>query len=283
MKQVQNLGYSVTLKIEKKKKKQRSKQRWINSKKKCKNINDNINNKRCKKELTYILNKIGKTELSSKRISQRYKITVLDNSQDKSCDEPLQATKIIFEKTLKPSSMATHPGVYCLKTNDMSLSQDKIWHAYKRLTEIESVFKSMKSELGLRPIYHWKEKSIDAHLFITLLAYQCVQTIRSKLKANNIYSSWETIRRELSAHQMTTIEFKRKDGTTLKTRKASKPDLWQKELYDALAIKLMSGGMTKIIIEDQLFILQKVAPSGFCGLSNYLNLLWFFSKMLNLG
>jgi hypothetical protein len=218
-----------------------------NFEKKLQKLNNNLNKKRCKKELAHILKKIGRIEQAAKGISQHYKITVLDNSQTKNSEDQLQATIILYEKILKPSTMATHPGVYCLKTNDMTLEAEEMWRTYMRLTEVESVFRSMKSELGLRPIYHWKEKRIEAHLFITLLAYQSVQVIRTKLKENNIYSSWETIRRELSCHQITTTEYQRKDGTVLEVKKANMPKLFQQNIYSALGIKFLPGGVTKTV------------------------------------
>lgn len=42
------------------------------------------------------------------------------------------------------------------------------------LSDLESIFRSLKSELGLRPIFHLKEERSDGHLFITVLAYLCV-------------------------------------------------------------------------------------------------------------
>ncbi len=50
------------------------------------------------------------------------------------------------------------------------------------LTDLETVFRRLKSEFGLRPIYHHKEERADGHLFITILAYQAVQVIRRNLK-----------------------------------------------------------------------------------------------------
>ena len=59
------------------------------------------------------------------------------------------------------------------------------------LTDLESVFRSLKSELGLRPVYHSKEDRSDGHLFITVLAYQCVQAMRA-IKEAGINDSWVT-------------------------------------------------------------------------------------------
>jgi transposase len=49
------------------------------------------------------------------------------------------------------------------------------------LTEVESAFRSMKTELGLRPVYHQKQDRIVGHLFITVLAFRLVQTLRFPL------------------------------------------------------------------------------------------------------
>jgi transposase len=67
------------------------------------------------------------------------------------------------------------------------------------------VFRSLKSELGLRPNYHQKETRIEGHLFITLLAYHLVHTIRTQLKSQGIHDSWETLRRKLENQQRITV------------------------------------------------------------------------------
>lgn len=46
------------------------------------------------------------------------------------------------------------------------------------LTHLEAVFRSLKSELGLRPVYHQNTDRVRAHLFITVLAYHLVHTLR---------------------------------------------------------------------------------------------------------
>ena len=59
----------------------------------------------------------------------------------------------------------------------------EVVRTYWRLTDIERTFRAMNSDLGLRPIYHSKDDRIEAHLFISVLAYHAVQLIRSQLKA----------------------------------------------------------------------------------------------------
>ena len=84
-------------------------------------------------------------------VSHTYKVTVeKDNEADK-------AKNIIWsqKKTEKAS------GVYCLRTDRKDLNEQQIWDIYTMLTDIEVAFRCMKSDLGLRPIYHHKEVRCD--------------------------------------------------------------------------------------------------------------------------
>ena len=66
------------------------------------------------------------------------------------------------------------------------------------LTDLEAVFRSLKSELGLRPVrLRRKEERTDGHLFITVPAYQLVQIIRRQLREKGIHDSWSTLRKAL--------------------------------------------------------------------------------------
>ena len=113
------------------------------------------------------------------------------------------------------------------------------------LTDLEAVFRSLKSELGLRPVYHAKEERGDSHLFITVLAYQCVQLVRHQLRAKGIDLSWRSLRDLLCMQQRVTARFKQKDGRTLHVRKATQPEPKLKSIYDALGIDPLPGGMKK--------------------------------------
>lgn len=61
------------------------------------------------------------------------------------------------------------------------------------LTNLEVVFRSLKTDLGLRPVYHRIERRVEGHLFVSLLAYCVVHAMRLRLKAAGISDSWETI------------------------------------------------------------------------------------------
>ena len=73
-------------------------------------------------------------------------------------------------------------GNYLLKTNREDLSDYAIWNMYMMLTQVEDAFRNLKSNLGLRPNRHHKERRADGHIFITLLAYHLLDAIEFVLR-----------------------------------------------------------------------------------------------------
>jgi transposase len=116
------------------------------------------------------------------------------------------------------------------------------------LTDLEGVFRSLKSELGLRPIYHHKEERVNGHIFITLIVYHLVQILRVQLKAQDFHDNWQTIRRKVENQQRITVTLQREDGKTIHLRKATKAETQQSDLYNLLGISAQPGGIKKTLI-----------------------------------
>jgi hypothetical protein len=110
------------------------------------------------------------------------------------------------------------------------------------------VFRSFKSELGLRPIFHHKEERSEGHLFITVLAYQFVQLIRRHLHAQGINDSWAILRETLCGQVRVTATFRRPDGRALHVRKATEAEAGQLKIYHALGADPNPGGVTKLLV-----------------------------------
>jgi len=109
------------------------------------------------------------------------------------------------------------------------------------LTNLEAVFRSLKTDLGLRPVYHQNERRVDAHLFISLLAYIVVHTIRLQLKTSGINDSWDTLRTTLSGQVRITTTMQRRDGRTIHVRKATRPEPELQNIYTALRLSANPG------------------------------------------
>jgi len=82
-----------------------------------------------------------------------------------------------------------------------------MWRSHVMLTGLEAVFRSLESELGLRPIFHRRESRCEGHLFITVLACQFVQIIRRRLAQAGIHECWSILRERLAGQQRVTDTF----------------------------------------------------------------------------
>ena len=196
---------------------------------------------RGEKRLVKITERIGRLKQRCRGIGQHYRIEYQTETSGK------KLTALIWSKQPVPSTQMSDPGVYCLRSNETSWTPEKLWRTYVTLTDLEAVFRSLKSELGLRPIFHRKEARSDAHLFISVLAYQFVQIMRKRLAERGIHDSWASLRKILQLQRRVTSSFKTRGGRTLNVRKASLPESDLAPLYAALALDPNPGGTKKLI------------------------------------
>ncbi len=127
-------------------------------------------------------------------------------------------------------------GCYHLRSSRKDLSDDSIWHIYITLTKVENAFRLLKSDLGLRPFFHYTEERCDGHIWITILAYHLLRWIEYSLETVGCKLSWQKVRRLLSTHCYTTMIIPTSDGKVRQLRKAGRPDEKQRAVYNHLAI-----------------------------------------------
>ncbi|MDR1275216.1 MAG: IS1634 family transposase [Candidatus Accumulibacter sp.] len=175
-------------------------------------------------------------------VGQQYQIDVRTDP-----DRNERVIALSWQHTLRAGSRFTDPGVYCLRTNLLDWDEETLWRTYITLTDIEAVFRSLKSELGLRPIHHSREDRVDGHLFLSVLAYQFVQFLRTRLMSQGIQESWARLRTTLSLQRRVTVTFTQRDGRSLNVRKATRaePDLLR--LYRALGMNEAPGGIRRFV------------------------------------
>jgi transposase len=195
-----------------------------------------------------VLTRIGRLRQRYSRVARYYDIH-LEKDAATGNAKALVWTRIIpTEDTL--------PGVYCLRTNQADWDESTLWNTYTMLTDLEAVFRSLKSELGLRPIYHHKSARVDGHLFISVLAYHLVHTLRSQLKAQGIHLSWESLRNQFAGQARVTIVLHRDDGQIYHIRKATRPEPHQQVLYNALGVPHLPGKTEKTLIDPRAEVSQ---------------------------
>jgi IS4 transposase len=80
-------------------------------------------------------------------------------------------------------------GKYLLSTSDDSLSPEDVALGYKQLLEVERAFRTLKTTLDLRPLYHRKDERIEAHVFLCFLALLLV-----RIAERQTGQTWDRIR-----------------------------------------------------------------------------------------
>ena len=204
-------------------------------------IADGLTKPRTEKRLVKLHERVGRLKANTKGIAQHYDIELLPDASGE------KAIGLRWTKQPRAGTRLTHPGVYCLRSNETSWDSERLWRTYIMLTDLEAVFRSLKSELGLRPVYHHKKLRVDGHLFITVLAYQFVQIIRRILKDHGIQGRWRSLRGILAVQRRVTASFRRADGGTLHVRKATRPETALAAIYQALNIDPLPGGVKKTV------------------------------------
>ena len=197
------------------------------------------------KKYPKILERIGRLLEKNSRVAQDYRIEVIADK------EKNNAIRIEWQREPQGDQKDKLCGVYCLRTNIPDWSEEQLWTTYTMLTEIEATFRSFKTELGLRPVYHHKEDRVTGHLFITLLAYHLVHTLRYQLKQQGIHLSWESIRNIMSTQQRITITLPTDNDKTIHLRTTTKAEVRQKQIYDALNIKTDPLGKCKTMVDQK--------------------------------
>lgn len=197
-----------------------------------------LNKKHGTKRYEKVVEKIGRLKERFKRVARRYEIEVARDEKTN------LATQIAWQRREQDD----RSGFYCLRSNRLDFKEQALFDIFSMLTDIEEAFRSMKSELGLRPVYHQKERRVDGHLFITVLAYHVLHAICFKLRKRGMTQSWSTIRKGLSTHMRITTTMKRDDGKMIHIRKSSRPEPFHVQIYDALNLPHRPGKTIKTVL-----------------------------------
>ena len=115
-------------------------------------------------------------------------------------------------------------GRYLLRTNLSADNPELLWRCYMQLVFVEEAFRTLKGDLGLRPIYHHKTDRIEAHLFVAFLAYCLSITLRQRLKALAGGLMPRVVFEKLATLQLLDVRVPTTDGRELLLVRRTEPD-----------------------------------------------------------
>jgi transposase len=131
-------------------------------------------------------------------------------------------------------------GHYLLRSNLTGEDPAVLWTRYVQLTQIESVFRSLKTELGIRPIYHQLEHRADAHVLIAFLAYCLSVTLKNRLLIHAPGLTPAAVLEKLATIQMVEVWIPMVDGRWLVLPRHTQPDKDVQAVLDHLRLALPS-------------------------------------------
>ena len=129
----------------------------------------------------------------------------------------------------------TH-GKYLLQTSLDEKDEENIWTYYNVIRTVEETFKTLKSDLDIRPVYHKTDDASKAHLNLAVLAYWVVSTTRYMLKKKGVNVRWEELLRIMSTQQRVTMVAEQDNAHILKVRRSTTPEAKLAKIQDALGI-----------------------------------------------
>lgn len=194
---------------------------------------ESLGKPRGKKNYEKVIERVGRAIGKYPSIAKYY---VIEYERDETNKENM---KDIKWRIALPESVDKDNGVYFLRTNVDKIDEETTWNYYNLIREIECTNRQLKTDLNLRPIYHQKDGASDAHLFLGLLAYWIVNTIRHKLKGHGETCYWTEIVRRMSTQKVVTTEAINALGEKVLMRLCSEPTKAAEDIYDKLKFKKM--------------------------------------------
>ncbi len=224
-------------------------------------LHEGLAKKGCTKRFDKVVERLGRLKERYRRVSGQYTLRIEKATSDaadparaesatgtgtagkgggrrtsKPGQQPVLAAAVLWERNRQHASKDARAGTYVLRTSHTDWTLERVVRTYWQLTEIEATFRSLKSEIGLRPIWHEKPDRIRAHLFIAVLAYHGVHLLRRRLGAHGCHDSWATIRRKLDGWVRLTTTLTTAGGERIECRQDSRPDLEAAELARAAGV-----------------------------------------------
>ena len=129
-------------------------------------------------------------------------------------------------------------GRYLLRSNMVAEDPATLWRLYVQLTEIEQAFKDLKNDLAIRPIFHQREERIEAHIFVSFIAYCLLVTLKNLARPRANGHTPRAIIEALAAIQMVGVHLPTADGRRLVLPRHTQPNKEHELLLHQLGMTL---------------------------------------------
>jgi transposase len=173
---------------------------------------------------------LGRIQASHPQVADLYEMAV---------EETKAGPRLVWRQNPeKQRWLQAREGAYLLRTNLTADTAAELWKKYIQLTEVEAVFRTLKSELAIRPLFHQLEKRVKAHVLVAFLGYALLVTLKHLLKRSASQYSPAKVLQRLSQLHSVDIVLPTVDGREIWLRRMSKLDEHQQKIFHQLQLVL---------------------------------------------
>ena len=141
------------------------------------------------------------------------------------CEGEAQTATLSYELNKTTLRVARRcEGRHLLRTNIKDTDLAKLWEFYLQLNEVEQAFKELKGELALRPIYHQLQSRVEAHIFVSFLAYCLQVTLKARLRRSAGGLTPRAVLEKFACIQMLDVHLPTTDGREIVLSRYTQPE-----------------------------------------------------------
>ena len=200
-------------------------------------LHEGLGRKGCLKGYDKVVEQAGRLKERHRRVAAQYDVEVRRPPQGSAAARKGHAAAVVWKLNGKGAERDDRAGSYELRTSCTRRPLEAVVRTYWQLAEVEATFRSLKSELGLRPVWHRNKERIRAHLFIAVLACHAVQLLRRKLARQGIHDSWATIRHKLEGWERVTTLLRTVEGRLIENCQDTRPGAEAERIARAVGVE----------------------------------------------
>jgi transposase len=174
--------------------------------------------------------RLGRIQASHPQVADLYEMAIKDSKEG--------ARLVWRQKPEQQQWLEAREGAYLLRTNLTAGTAADLWKKYMQLTEVEAAFRTLKSELAIRPLFHQLEKRVKAHVLVAFLGYALLVTLKHLLKRASSEDSPAKVLKRLSEVYSVDIVLPTIEGREIWLRRISKLDEEQQKILHELQLQL---------------------------------------------
>ena len=173
---------------------------------------------------------LGRIQASHPQVADLYEMAVKDTREG--------ARLVWRQKPEQQQWLEAREGAYLLRTNLTADGAADLWKKYIQLTEVEAAFRTLKSELAIRPLFHQLERRVKAHVLVAFLGYALLVTLKHLLKRGGAECSPANVLKRLAELYSVDIVLPTVEGREIWLRRITKLDDEQQKILYQLQLPL---------------------------------------------